>query len=134
MGSIKSGKSVADGLPRSLTPISDMPSSNNSILDTVDLDTPPFERQSQGMWIDVPRSGLDLLKRKGLNPAEAIHAAEHAVLNLAPLFAMSSPGDVRTECKVAEKEYASKPTTRKRPARWVIFTERGEAHLMTDYL
>lgn len=86
-------------------------------MDTVDLDTPPFVRQTQGMWIDVPASGLELFKRKGLNPAEAIHAAEHAVLNLAPLFAMSSSGDVKTECKVAEKEYASKPTTRKRPAR-----------------
>lgn len=71
------------------------------------------------MWIDLPGPGLELLKRKGLNPAEAIHAAEHAVLNLAPLFAMSSSGDVKTECKVAEKEYASKPTTRKRPARFV---------------
>lgn len=93
-------------------------SRNNAILDVVDLDTPPFERETNGMWIDVPGPTLDLLRRKGMNPAEAIHAAEHVVLNLAPLFALASAGDVRTECKVAEKEYSSKPTTRKRPARW----------------
>ncbi|KAG8875050.1 hypothetical protein FRB97_005471 [Tulasnella sp. 331] len=98
-----------------------------SILDTVDLDTPPFERQTNGMWIDVPTAVLDLIKRKGMNPAEAIHAAEHAVLNLAPLFAMASAGDVKTECKIAEKEYASKATTRKRPARLIFYDNAGKS-------
>ncbi|KAG9006140.1 hypothetical protein FRB94_000965, partial [Tulasnella sp. JGI-2019a] len=100
---------------------------NGSILDTVDLDTPPFERQTNGMWIDVPNPVLDLIKRKGLHPAEAIHAAAHAVLNLAPLFATASSGDVKTECKVAQKEYASKPTTRKRPARLIFFDNAGKS-------
>ncbi|KAG9018344.1 hypothetical protein FRB93_000047 [Tulasnella sp. JGI-2019a] len=100
---------------------------NGSILDTVDLDTPPFERQTNGMWIDVPNPVLDLIKRKGLHLAEAIHAAAHAVLNLAPLFATASSGDVKTECKVAQKEYASKPTTRKRPARLIFFDNAGKS-------
>jgi DEAD/DEAH box helicase domain-containing protein len=45
---------------------------------------------------------------------EAIHAAEHAILNR---FAMSV--DLRTECKAAEKEYKATESKRKRPARHV---------------
>ena len=49
----------------------------------------------------------------GMNPAEGIHAAEHAFLNR---FALA--GDMGTECKAAEKEYKSTETQRKRPARY----------------
>ena len=73
---------------------------------------PPFERTTSGMWIDVPNSALYALRAKSINPAEAIHAAEHAILNR---FAMSS--DIRTECKAAEKEYMTSESQRKRPAR-----------------
>lgn len=47
---------------------------------------------------------------------EAIHAAEHAFLNQFPLQA-----DVRTECKVAIKEYKTEQSSRQRPARFVPF-------------
>jgi DEAD/DEAH box helicase domain-containing protein len=49
---------------------------------------------------------------KGIHPAEAIHAAQHAFLNK---FCLSQ--DMKTECKAAEKEYKAKETSRKRPAR-----------------
>lgn len=64
------------------------------------------------MWMDVPKPTLDLMKDSGINPAEAIHAAEHAFLNR---FALAT--DLKTECKVAEKEYKAKASKRKRPAR-----------------
>jgi len=90
---------------------------NNQILDAVDLDTPPFERESMGFWVDLPNQTLALMRRHGLNPAEGLHAAAHVVLSLAPLFALASGGDIRTECKVPEKEFSHAPSERKRPAR-----------------
>lgn len=65
------------------------------------------------MWIDLPKGTLELMNSKGINAAEAIHATQHAFLNR---FAMAT--DLKTECKPAEKEYAAKPTSRKRPARY----------------
>jgi DEAD/DEAH box helicase domain-containing protein len=35
------------------------------------------------------------------------------------------PGDVRTECKVAVKEFAKKETSRKRPARLTFYDAKG---------
>ena len=49
------------------------------------------------MWLDVPKSALDILNSRRLNVAGAIHAAEHAILSLMPQFVISMPGDVRTE-------------------------------------
>lgn len=85
---------------------------NNVILDSVDLEMPPFERRSTGFWIDIPKSTLELLRRKGFDAAEAIHSAEHGILNR---FSMAA--DVRTECKVPIKEYMAADSKRKRPAR-----------------
>lgn len=90
-------------------------SSLKVILDVVDVDMPPWERTSTGLWIDISKSVLDLMKDKGINPAEAIHSAQHAFLNR---FPMSS--ELRTECKAPEKEYKATATKRKRPARFVI--------------
>lgn len=64
------------------------------------------------MWIDVPRPTLELMRNTGINAAEAIHAAEHAIMNR---FALAA--DLKTECKVAEKEYKVAVSQRKRPAR-----------------
>ena len=74
---------------------------------------PPFERETMGMWLDVPKAILDILHMKAINTAEAIHSAEHALLNR---FAMAP--DVKTECKVPEKEYKAEQSQRKRPARY----------------
>lgn len=97
------------------------------ILDAVQVDNPPIILYSKGMWLDVPKSALDILKSRRLNIAAAIHAAEHAVLSLMPNFVISMPGDVRTECKVALKEFAKKETSRKRPARLTFYDAKGGA-------
>ncbi|KZP01431.1 DEAD/H helicase [Calocera viscosa TUFC12733] len=93
----------------------------NTILDTVDLDSPPFVRSSTGFWIDVPRATLNLLVDKEINPAEAIHAACHAVLSILPVFVLAAPGDVGTECKAPQKEYMMKESQRKRPGRLIFY-------------
>ncbi len=89
-----------------------MPHRNKAILEAVDLETPPFDRETTGMWIDVPKKILDILRSKGIHAAEAIHSAEHAFLNR---FALSA--DLKTECKIPQKEYMAKDSKRKRPGR-----------------
>jgi DEAD/DEAH box helicase domain-containing protein len=88
-----------------------------NILDVVDVNTPPFIRDSHGVWLEVPKVALDILQFKNIHIAASIHAAAHALLSLTPLFVMTSAGEVRTECKAPEKEFASKSSHRKRPAR-----------------
>jgi DEAD/DEAH box helicase domain-containing protein len=99
----------------------------NRILDAVEVDNPPVIIFSKGMWLDVPASALQILQDRHLNIAAAIHAAEHAVLSLLPNFVISMPGDVRTECKIPEKEYAKKQSQRKRPARLTFYDAKGGA-------
>ncbi|KAH7889934.1 DEAD H helicase [Phlebopus sp. FC_14] len=89
---------------------------NKKILDVVDVDTPPWERQGTGFWLDVPKNILALMRTKGLRPAEGIHSACHAWMNC---FALAA--DIRTECKAAEKEYKVSETRRKRPARLIFY-------------
>lgn len=97
------------------------------ILDAVQVDNPPIEILSKGMWLDVPKSALEILNSRRLNVAGAIHAAEHAIMSLMPQFVISMPGDVRTECKNAIKEFAKKETSRKRPARLTFYDAKGGA-------
>ncbi|EFR05281.1 Hrq1p [Nannizzia gypsea CBS 118893] len=78
------------------------------ILDAVALDNPPIDKLSKGLWLDVPKTALEILSSHNLNAAAAIHAAEHAIMSLLPTFLISSPGDIRTECKVAKKELGPK--------------------------
>ncbi|KAF2762997.1 DEAD/DEAH box helicase-like protein [Pseudovirgaria hyperparasitica] len=97
------------------------------ILDAVEVDNPPIILFSKGMWLDVPKSALDILVDRRLNVAGAIHAAEHAVLSLMPNYVISMPGDVRTECKNAQKEFAKRESQRKRPARLTFYDAKGGA-------
>ncbi|KAL8927539.1 MAG: hypothetical protein Q9208_002344 [Pyrenodesmia sp. 3 TL-2023] len=97
------------------------------ILDAVAVDNPPIDIFSKGLWLDVPKPALRILGSRRLNVAAAIHAAEHAILSLMPHFVISMPGDVRTECKNAVKEFAKKETSRKRPARLTFYDAKGGA-------
>ncbi len=97
-----------------------------NILDAVEVDCPPFVRHTRGLWIDVPTWLVEAMTEKRINAAAAIHAAEHALLSLTPMFVVSVAGDVRTECKIAEKEYAARASSRKRPARLIFYDMPGQ--------
>ncbi|PFH49106.1 hypothetical protein AMATHDRAFT_76387 [Amanita thiersii Skay4041] len=97
-------------------------STNKTILEAVDVDTPTWERETTGFWIDVPKSVLDLMLAKNINAAEAIHAAQHALLNYYPLAQ-----DVKTECKASKKEYKTTPSQRMRPARLIFYDAIGKS-------
>ncbi|KAG8745683.1 hypothetical protein FRC10_007380 [Ceratobasidium sp. 414] len=93
----------------------------NVILDMVDIETLPYERMTTGLWMDVPKDVLSLIKQKGIIPSEAIHAAQHAILNQTHLA-----NDMKTECKAPQKEYAKYESSRKRPARLIFYDAAGE--------
>lgn len=95
--------------------------SGGTILDAVDLETPPFRRETLGIWVDVPKGIIQLMRAKGLNPAEGIHSAQHAILNRFSLAA-----ELRTECKVPKKEYMAGQSSRKRPARLIFYDIAGK--------
>ena len=106
--------------------------SNGCIIDQVDLENLPWERETMGFWLDIPESLLQLFIDQEVNPAgaklsdifftvaayrvygfpEAIHSAQHAVLNR-----IQMPQGLLTECKAPIKEYKTEKSKRKRPAR-----------------
>ncbi|WYZ45445.1 hypothetical protein EsH8_VIII_000761 [Colletotrichum jinshuiense] len=98
------------------------------VLDAVHVDNPPVIRYGKGMWLDIPKKALQILADRRLHIAASIHAAEHAILSLMPNFVISLPGDVRTECKVALKEFAKKESQRKRPGRLTFYDAKGGAN------
>ncbi|KAF4971851.1 hypothetical protein FSARC_1454 [Fusarium sarcochroum] len=99
----------------------------NRVLDAVQVDNPPVIRFSKGMWLDVPKKAMSILQERRLHIAASIHAAEHAIMSLLPAFVVSMPGDVRTECKTAVKEFAKQESQRKRPARLTFYDAKGGA-------
>ncbi|QRW02955.1 DEAD/DEAH box helicase [Ceratobasidium sp. AG-Ba] len=93
----------------------------NTILDIVDIQTMPYERTTTGIWMDVPKTILDLMKQKGVDASASIHAAQHAILNQTYLAS-----DMKTECKVPQKEFAKYESSRKRPARLIFYDAAGD--------
>ncbi|KAI9452326.1 P-loop containing nucleoside triphosphate hydrolase protein [Russula earlei] len=95
-------------------------SSDQRIIESVEVDMPPYENTTTGMWIDVSKDALNFLDIEGASRAGAIHSASHAFLNRFPMAA-----DLRTECKPIEKEM--KVSTRKRPARLIFHDPVGRS-------
>ncbi|KAF9001945.1 P-loop containing nucleoside triphosphate hydrolase protein [Cyathus striatus] len=94
---------------------------DNVILDAVELETPAWDRETTGFWIDVSETTLNLLKENQIAPSAAIHSAQHAFLNQ---FYLAR--DVGTECKAPEKEYKATESRRKRPARLIFYDSIGK--------
>jgi DEAD/DEAH box helicase domain-containing protein len=68
--------------------------STNQVFDVVPLDFPPRELTTRACWYTVP---LETLLATGLEPSRiigAVHAAEHALIGLLPLFAICDRWDV----------------------------------------
>ena len=61
------------------------------------LDLPPHTFETQGLWFEIPEPVRDHVKFSapgGLHFMGGIHAIEHAVIGLFPLFALCDRGDV----------------------------------------
>lgn len=81
--------------------------SDQRIIESVEIEMPPYKNTTTGMWIDVSADALRFLDIENVNRAAAIHSASHAFLNQFPMAI-----DLRTECMGIEKDMA-----RIRPAR-----------------
>ncbi len=61
------------------------------------LDLPPHTFETQGLWFEIPEQIRDHVKYSapgGLHFMGGIHAVEHAMISLFPLFALCDRGDV----------------------------------------
>jgi DEAD/DEAH box helicase domain-containing protein len=60
------------------------------------LDLPPHTFETQGLWFEIPEALRDHVKFSsgGLHFMGGIHAVEHAMIGLFPLFALCDRGDV----------------------------------------
>lgn len=109
------------------------------ILEAVEVKNPPVIMKSKGFWLDIPMVAIKAIQAKKLNPAGGIHAAQHAIMNVLPLFitggATTNPNvrwsstmgdaELSTECKAPEKEFAQRQSKRKRPARLIFHDSKG---------
>ena len=68
MGSTRYGKLRKKQYSRLAEPASPR---NGCIIDQVDLENLPWERETVGFWLDVPESLLQLFVDQGINPAGA---------------------------------------------------------------
>lgn len=109
------------------------------ILEAVEVKNPPVILKSKGLWLDIPSAAIKAIQVKNLSPAGGIHAAQHAIMNILPVFItggattnpnvrfVSNLGDAElaTECKAPEKEFAQRQSKRKRPARLIFHDAKG---------
>jgi DEAD/DEAH box helicase domain-containing protein len=58
------------------------------------LDLPPHTFHTVSLWFDIPDSVEREIGEKGLDFAGGLHAAEHAVIALLPLFALCDRNDI----------------------------------------
>ncbi|KAK9457334.1 hypothetical protein V1511DRAFT_476202 [Dipodascopsis uninucleata] len=100
--------------------------SQGRILDAVDVTTTPrVELFTSGTWIDIPNRAIEMITAKGLHVAGSIHAAEHILMSMAYGIVSAAMNDLSTECKAPEKEFSSRETNRKRPARLIFYDSHG---------
>jgi DEAD/DEAH box helicase domain-containing protein len=64
------------------------------VLDTVDLDLPPQRLVTRASWLMVDNSVMDLLDFGNEQVLSAMHAIEHAMIGMLPLFAICDRWDV----------------------------------------
>ena len=67
---------------------------SREVLDRHELDLPPVQFETVGLWWAVPRALEAELKEEGRHFMGALHAAEHATLSLMPLTGVCDRGDI----------------------------------------
>lgn len=111
----------------------------NEIIEAVEVKNPPIKYMSKGFWLDIPKPVLEAISDKSLSQAGGIHAAQHSIMNILPLFISggvttdpnarfsSNAGEFEllTECKAPEKEFAQRQTKRVRPGRLIFYDSKG---------
>ncbi|KAJ8613589.1 hypothetical protein CTAYLR_006167 [Chrysophaeum taylorii] len=78
---------------------------------------PQLEMHSRATWIDVPPQAFADIDDAGLDHRAGIHALNHAILVVAPLFVVCDVGDLATE-------HVHPHQHRPRPARVIVYDAR----------
>jgi DEAD/DEAH box helicase domain-containing protein len=60
----------------------------------IELDLPPNSFQTRALWWDMPPDWQKMVKRRGWSFSGGVHAIEHAVIGVLPLFAMCDRLDI----------------------------------------
>jgi len=68
--------------------------STGEVLETVDLDLPPRTLQTRAVWYTVPDDVVDRIGLMQPSLLGAVHAAEHGMIGMLPLFAICDRWDV----------------------------------------
>jgi DEAD/DEAH box helicase domain-containing protein len=68
--------------------------SGQDLLSTHPLELPPIVFETVGIWLEIENFIRDGVQRAGLHFMGGIHAAEHAIISLFPLFALCDRDDV----------------------------------------
>ncbi|KAG7666576.1 hypothetical protein KSW81_000350 [Nannochloris sp. 'desiccata'] len=84
------------------------------VFDSVDLFLPDVQYETEAAYLRLPPTARRRVEAAGLPFRDGVHAAAHAVLNALPLFIMTNPEDVGTEC---DNPY----DTRYKPERILIY-------------
>ncbi|GFR40697.1 hypothetical protein Agub_g1288, partial [Astrephomene gubernaculifera] len=71
---------------------------SNTVFDGVDLWLPDVVYDTQATYVRVPPSARRECEQLGLSFREGVHAANHALLNVVPLFLTANGNDLGTEC------------------------------------
>lgn len=66
----------------------------DEIIDRKPLDLPPLTFSTIGLWIQIPENIGDYVIAKGLSFEGGLHAAEHAMIAISPLFALCDRRDI----------------------------------------
>lgn len=63
-------------------------------IDRAQLDLPPVEFETVGLWWQAPRAFEETLRQAGEHFLGSLHASEHAAISLFPLLALCDRGDI----------------------------------------
>ena len=66
-----------------------------------EFSVPPLEFDTRAFWVDIPSHVRATLEAKGRDFTAAVHAVNHALMAVVPLFIMSDPQDVGTGIVIA---------------------------------
>ena len=58
------------------------------------LDLPPVNFPTKALWFDLPQKAIDRIADAGLDFHGGLHACEHAVIGILPLFALCDRNDI----------------------------------------
>ena len=67
---------------------------SGELLDKLSLDLPPQSFETVGLWLEIEDILQEMVRRRGLHFMGGIHALEHALISMFPLFALCDRNDI----------------------------------------